>query len=120
MPYGKLVGAALIAGVHRLGGAEIVSHLLLCPVIVFSQFTHDLYICFLHRFLPFPVPECGVDFSLPEITIHSIHPHAHSSPLCGFSPAPYGAKTAYVGGVTASQSHIKLGSRCLRASTTHL
>ena len=31
-------------------------------------------------------------------------PHAHSSPLRGSSPAPYGAKTAYVGGVTASQS----------------
>ena len=32
MPYGKLVGATLIAGVHCLGGAEIVSHLLLCQV----------------------------------------------------------------------------------------
>ena len=40
--------------------------------------------------------------------------------LTRFSPAPYGAKTAYVGGVTASQSGFRLASKCFCASTTHL
>ena len=32
-------------------------------------------------------------------TVHTaLRPHAHSSPFQGFSPAPYGAKTAYGGG----------------------
>ena len=34
----------------------------------------------------------------------ALHPHTHSSPLRGSSPAPYGAKTAYVGGVPVSQA----------------
>ena len=34
----------------------------------------------------------------------TLHPHTHSSPLRGSSPAPYGAKTAYVGGVPVSQA----------------
>ena len=34
----------------------------------------------------------------------ALHPHTHSSPLRCSSPAPYGAKTAYVGGVPVSQA----------------
>ena len=33
----------------------------------------------------------------------ALHPHAHSASLRDSSPAPHGAKTAYVGGVPASQ-----------------
>ena len=48
-----------------------------------------------------------------------LHPYAHSSPLRGSSPAPYGAKNAYRGGVTASQSWFIICNICLRVNTTH-
>ena len=48
-----------------------------------------------------------------------LHPYAHSSPPCGSSPAPYGAKNAYRGGVTASQYRFIICNICLRVNTTH-
>ena len=50
----------------------------------------------------------------------ALHPHAHSSPLRGSIPAPYRAKTAYVGGVPASQARYGFTDRILHASMTSL
>ena len=41
MVYRQFVGPALIAGVHRLGCAQHVGHLLLGQVGIFPQITHD-------------------------------------------------------------------------------
>ena len=49
-----------------------------------------------------------------------LHPHAHSSPLRGSSPAPCRAKTAYVGGVPASQALYGFADSLLHASMTSL
>jgi len=37
----QFVGAALITGIHRLRGAEIICNLLLGFVGIFAQITHD-------------------------------------------------------------------------------
>ena len=50
----------------------------------------------------------------------ALHPHAHSSPRQGFSLAPGGAKTAYVGGVPASQTRYGFTYRLFHASMANL
>lgn len=57
---------------------------------------------------------------LNALTIHSHPPACALVAPMRFSPAPYGAKTAYVGGVTASQSGFRLDSKRFCASTMRL